>query len=309
MKIKLYDGREIYVDGYLYSNLEALVDTVAQNWDVHIGVGGERGAGKSTFAIGTLAPLWITIALNKGYIKEAKLSNDNIANSAEEAEKLILNSPPFTPVIMDEAILISFSKNSMQQANKRMFMLETMARSQKLFLISIVPNMGDLEKVIVVDYMKVWFDVFAQREGSKLRRGFFKMFNRPKKAMLYEVIKGRLRAKITPNFFGRFANHFHIDEVEYSRRKLLAMRKLSEEKPKVETRHEVELKALMFSLRKEGWTNVKIAQTLSQFSGQKVADTTIGRRLAGFKPASAGDINTTNLQPGQKAVEEEEGAD
>ncbi|MBS3148045.1 hypothetical protein J4219_04125 [Candidatus Woesearchaeota archaeon] len=295
MKTKLHNGQEVYCSGYLFSNLNAVVELVADKFDGVLLFSGREGEGKSTLAcqVGTLCE---SIAISKGYKRTPTFTLESLCYDFESLQRLVLKAPPFTVILFDEAYATASSRGSMSTENKRLVWLLTTCRSRQLILLFCIANFFEVDKYLAVYRSRCLIEVYTKPAGTRLQRGFFKFYSYPRKQSLYLAGKKDYSSRIQPDFRDAFTKFFPFDDAEYERRKLDALAMLDKKPDKFAQKLLNRLGSLMVVLSEKGWTQPQLALALSKFSGEKVSKDMVQGTISRFKDSMVGVHTVSNLE-------------
>lgn len=196
---------ELYMDGYLKSNLQGLYEFVRNDWDGIGFVTGYEGDGKTV------------LGMQMAHYLDADFNLENVVFTAGQFEERVDEADPFTAIVWDEAD--DLSKGWWDDMLQALISKFKRIRSKNLFIILITPTIFDLQKYFVIHRTRFLIEVYS--DGTI--RGFFKFFNRERKKDLY--IKGKRHWDMdaaSSNFKGRFTKlpeGFPIDWDSYNEKK------------------------------------------------------------------------------------------
>jgi len=183
---------EYYLDGYLKSNLDAILKIVKKDWDFVFCLDGMEGGGKSTFAIQMALYLDPTLTL------------DRIVFDAQDFEKEVINAKKYQAVIYDEAITGLYSREAMQHINTTLTKLLAQIRQKNLFIFVIIPTFFDLDKYVAMWRSRGLFHIYTK----DFNRGYFVFYDHEKKKNLYAKGKKFYNYHLQkPNFKGRYTKY------------------------------------------------------------------------------------------------------
>jgi hypothetical protein len=234
------NGLPFYMDGYLKSNLDLVPSIVKKDWDAVIIVSGTGlvRSGKSYFA--SQIAWYVAHILNEERKKKGLVPQDNpvpftLDNVFFSADELMDKAPklPMNSVILfDEARagLDSISSNS--TINKSMQDFFSRCGFLNHIFILVLPDFFQLNQTTAVARSLFLVNVYVTKD---LDRGYFTFFNKATKEKLYIYGKKKIGAEakyfaVNSNFYGRFTDHFTLDEKEYKKKKLDSFEKSKQEK-------------------------------------------------------------------------------
>ena len=100
-----------------------------------------------------------------------------------------------------------------------------------------MPTFFDLDKYVSLWRSRILIHIYTE----KFQRGYFCFYNMERKKQLY--VKGKKEyeyGKPTPNFRGRFTNHYVVDEKQYRKRKKESLEARESKRIEDEIKREVE---------------------------------------------------------------------
>jgi len=219
--VKVIDPKTGYVSEYSMSirlkrNLDEKVipDLQKKDKDCFLVVDGNEGSGKST------------IALQIGKYVDPSLNLNRVVFSPEDFRDAILKAKKGQCVIYDEAFTGLSSRASLSMINKVLISLTMQMRQKNLFIIIVLPSYFMLDKYIALFRARALIHVFE----SKGRRGYFRLYNRKLKKMLYLVGQKTysyntklVRTYFKGRFYGKFALGDENMEKLYRKKKMKAL--------------------------------------------------------------------------------------
>jgi len=226
------DGR--YIDGYLYENIKVLSKNIIRDMTFLTFICSstlEVGTGKSVFAQ----------QFAEAYLEEIKqqhnidnpLSMRNIVFRPQELIKRAFEVPRYSVVILDEwedAHFWSELGMSLRQFFRK-------CRQLNLLIICIIPNYFQLPINYAISRSVALVDV---KFSGEFQRGYFSFYNFDTKKNLYIFGKKTQNYRVVkPNFSGRFADGYVVDEDEYRRAKYLDMLRAERDEKKPLTEKQV----------------------------------------------------------------------
>jgi len=236
-----------HIDDRLKGNLDNKIipDLQKKDKDCFIAVDGAEGAGKST------------LALQLGKYVDPTLTLDRVCFDSEDFRRKVLHAKKGQCVVFDEAFVGLSSRASLSKVNTALVSMMMQARQKNLFVIIVLPTFFLLDKYVAIWRSRSLIHVFE----SGGRRGYFKVYNRKKKKLLY--LKGKQtysyltkgKNKIETSFRGRFYGKFALggekEEEKYRKRKEEALRQ-SESNPMTagQVKYREQRDMILFLLRK-----------------------------------------------------------
>lgn len=206
-----FNEKHIYLDGYLKSNLDLLIEAVNKKWDGIFYICGYEGDGKTTMGAQIMAYL------------DKDFNIDNCVFTPKQFAKAVEQAKPKTAILFDEAYLTFTNMSFFKEATRKIISLLTMIRKKQLFICIVAPTFFDINKYLVIHRSRFMIRVYA--EG--LERGRFLFYSRAKKHILF--IKGKKEHNfnvVKADFYGSFRKTFPIDEELYEDKKDAAIKEL-----------------------------------------------------------------------------------
>jgi len=206
---------ELYVDGFLKTNLDFFGDRVALNWDF-LGLSiGEEGDGKTT--------LIEQVCL----YQDPNFSLQNCIFNVEQFNEAVEALPKGSAIIWDESDeLDATNLRKVLLAVKRKF---KRIRSKNMFIWLVTPTFFDLNKYFIMHRIQCMIRVYA----NELERGYFAFYSRHNMRKLY--LKGKKEWNIYAHrhdfvgSFTKFPKGFPINQDEYEAKKDDATAQVMEE--------------------------------------------------------------------------------
>jgi len=209
-----------YLDPLLKKNLDEKVIPSLQKKDKDcvIVIDGMEGGGKSTFAF------------QIGKYVDPTLNLSRVVFDAEGFREAIFKAKKGQCVIFDEAFTGFSSRSSLSAINRALVSLMMQMRQKNLFVIIVLPTFFLLDKYVALFRTKALIHVYE----NKGVRGYFRLYNRKKKKLLYLMGKqtysygnqasGKyVRTKFKGRFYGVFALGDEKCEKEYRKKKAKAL--------------------------------------------------------------------------------------
>lgn len=254
-------SEQYYMDGYLRKGYDKAKNIVTKDWDWLILVDGTEGGGKSVLA-----------QQGAKYVDDT-FNIDRIAFTPLGFRNAILSAQKYNAVIYDEAYTGLSSRGTMSDVNKMLVAMLAEIRQKNLFVFVVMPSFFDLDRNVAIWRSRGLLHVYTDKSYA---RGFFAFYGKDKKLQLY--INGKKTysyRRPTPNFRGRFTNHYVVDEQEYRKRKLKA---LSEAKSKDALKEEARLPYILTVLCNH--ISIRQAEKELKQSGLAISNDTIRGYIA-----------------------------
>ena len=182
-------------------------------------IDGNEGSGKST------------LALQIGKYVDNTLDLSRIVFTPEEFREAVLKSKPKQVIIYDEAFTGLSARASLSGMNKILVSLMMQMRQKNLCVIIVLPTIFLLDKYASIFRSRALLHVFESKKGV---RGYFKVYNRKQKKLLYlfgsktynyspRIGKRKLFTKFRGRFYGVFALGDDDIEKKYRDKKMKAL--------------------------------------------------------------------------------------
>lgn len=212
--MKVFEGtpKEYYMDGILVENLNTAKKEIHNDWDMIFGYDGPEGGGKS-----------VKVIQDAYYCDPSDDLIDRICFNPFQFRQVIKKAKPYQAVIYDEAHSGLNSRAAMSFINRALVSMLTEIRQKNLFVFIVLPTFFDLDRYVAIWRTRALVHVYTK--GS-FERGYFAFFNNERKKELY--LKGKKLYQynvVSPNFIGRFTNHYCVDEAKYRRLKADALKR------------------------------------------------------------------------------------
>lgn len=205
MKVMI-NGVERYFDGYLKTNLDALIKFVSLKWDGVVYVGGYEGDGKTT------------LALQGASYVDPSFCLDRVVFTPEQFMEAVDKAEVGQAIVYDEA-QDAFDSSNRDTVSKLLKMKLTRIRKKRLFIFIVAADFWRINKYLFIHRSRAFIRIYS----DGFSRGRFAFYNRERKHDLY--VKGKKTeslAVVPPNFIGSFTNWIPVDEQAYERKKDLA---------------------------------------------------------------------------------------
>lgn len=206
--------KEVYLDGYLKSNLDIGVDLLRKKFDQVWFIDGSEGAGKTN--------LGITCAYYVSPEERRHTLLTRVCTKIEQADKTILEAQPFDSIVIDEGYGGMSSTGFMTKVNRLLQRRFTEIRAKFLFVFLIAPSFMDINRYFAIWRSRCLLHVYLKGD----ERGRSAFFNYDKKKLLF--VLGRKKVYnyscVTPNFIFRHTYQMEklIDIKAYDRKKTLS---------------------------------------------------------------------------------------
>ena len=240
-----YITKEIYLDGYIKSNLDEGVKQLKKDFDQVWFVDGAEGAGKSDL-----------MAQYAYYVNNPETRHtliNRICTTADEFDKAILDASPFDAVVLDEAFGAISATGSMGKVNRVLQRRFTEIRSKNLFIFIGAPSFMDIMRYFAIWRSKCLIHVYL---GKDRKRGFASFYGEKKKRKLYILGKKKFYdyAVVSPQFTFRFLKQMHkvIDKIAYDKKKssIQSMSVEEEKKEKIQQKRKELYSKVIYNLWK-----------------------------------------------------------
>ena len=119
--------------------------------DLFIGVSGDKGSGKSTFALQT-ARFYVEKYFNESYFSFKKY----IAYNNDEVYRKMNTLPLYSPLIADEAVRFAWTREWYKGEHKEIIKLGTQVRTKKLIFMMNIPRFAWLDKAYREGLLDMW---------------------------------------------------------------------------------------------------------------------------------------------------------
>lgn len=254
-------GKEVYIDGFLKSQLDNVKKRINQkDEDRFFIVDGREGRGKSVLVMQLASYCDPTFTLER------------VVFTADDFKEAIINAKKGQAVVFDEAFRGLSSKTSLSAVNKLLVQLMMECRQKNLIVFIVMPTFFLLERYVALFRATGLFHVYNSKNGQ---RGFWIYFNWQSKKKLYMNGKKKFWTYEYPksDFKGKFTNTYVLDEEEYRKRKKKALEDslYEEDFDKKDWQRNF---CLWFLNKKTGMSMDKISEEFGRY-GFKIAQQTI----------------------------------
>lgn len=209
--VKVTSGQyTYYMDDRLRENLDELKQKVkAKDEDMVIVIDGFESDGKSVFG------LQIARFLDEDF------NLDRVCFDAKSFADAVDNASKGQCIVFDEAFKGLSSRASMSEVNNLLVSRMMQMRQKNLFVIIILPTIFMLDRYVALFRSKALFHVYRYQG----QRGYWILFNRQKKKMLYLLGKKTFDySRPRSNFGGRFTDYYCVPQQEYRDKKMKALK-------------------------------------------------------------------------------------
>jgi hypothetical protein len=194
-----------YIDGYLKDNLDIARKAIKNDWDMCFLIDGTERGGKSV------------LAMQLASYCDPNFNIDKVCLSRDEFKKTILKAEKYTAIVYDEAFTGLSSRNTMTRINKSIVEMLVEIGQKNLFVFIVCPTFFDLDRYPALWRSRALIHIYT---GESFSRGFFRFYGEETKKKLYVFGKKTYDYHcVPPDFYGRFTNHYVIDEAEYRKKK------------------------------------------------------------------------------------------
>lgn len=217
-----YNGKDFFMDNYLYKNNDIILKkAIPKNWDCFGIIHGREGSGKTT------------LATQICYQLDPKFSVEKIVWTIEQFDQAIDNAEDESAILWDEAITGARANQHADSISQKIISKLTMIRKKKLKIIICFPYLYMLNKYFV---SRCLFSIYVYAKGFS-KRGYAFWYGSRKTEILYNFMKEKYRydylsafKEARKNFYFKFTSVFCADEKEYDLLKTKYSRLGNEEK-------------------------------------------------------------------------------
>ena len=190
-----------YMDNRIKKNIDDKIRPalLKKDEDYIIAIDGQEGSGKSTFGFQLAKYIDPTLNLSR------------VVFSAEEFKEAIFKAKKGQTIVYDEAFTGLSSRASLSAVNRVLVSLMMQMRQKNLCIILILPTFFLLDKYAALFRSRVLFHVYK----NKSIRGYFRVYNRKLKKLLYLTGKKDYSYKVRTRYKGRFYGVFALGDKEY----------------------------------------------------------------------------------------------
>ncbi len=243
VKVKLKSGYEIYLDGLLIPDLDTLVYNLPNDWDFVILITGDRmvRTGKSIMAFSICAYLADKLG--------TKWDNNNIFFDSQSMIDAAQEMPKNSVLQYDEAREGLAAIKTMKTVQQDLIDFFNECGQLNHIFVLVMPDFFSMKEEIAIGRSEVLINVYRKnvklmrdlyKTGEKqpvirFDRGFFELFNRNKKKVLYDMARSTRRKTyqlVKANINGRFTDCHPLDYEKYLEKKKQALERFKERKDK-----------------------------------------------------------------------------
>lgn len=284
----MWKGHDLYIDDNLAKKLNTLVYNVKNDWDFLILITGNRmvRVGKSVLAFVVAA--YLAYQLDRLNLNHDAFSIKNICFSGKTLFTEAQKRRQYSIMMYDEGNeALAKSKHF---SNLQRDLIDFFVECGQLnhFFIIVAPDFFDLKEDIAVARSELLINVSVSnttKMDSKslgevyfFKRGRFDLYNRDRKARLYDYFRKRRDKNykaVYPEFHGVFTNQYPFDEFEYKRLKKDSLERFNARHAadKSKSRRDEALHKALTRLSADGMTNIEIAEAIDY------SDKQVGRIL------------------------------
>ncbi len=276
VKIKLKSGHEIYLDGLLVPVLDTLVYNLPNDWDFVILITGDRmvRTGKSVMGMNVSAYLADKLG--------TKYDIDNVVFDSEAMIKAAQTFPKNSIIHFDEAREGLAAIKSMKTVQQDLIDFFNECGQLNHIFVLVMPDFFTMKEEIAVGRSEFLINVYRKnvkvmrrmyqedetRPIIRFDRGFFELFNRTKKRVLFDMARATRKKTyqlIKANINGRFTNYYPLDKEKYLEKKREALARFKERKDreKIETsRSDCIRDKIILQKKAQGKTGKQVAKEL-----------------------------------------------
>jgi len=210
-----------------------------------------EGAGKST--VGMQIAYYYDNTFN---LSRVCMDADEFADAIDKAEK-------GQAIVFDEGFRGLSSRTAMSAVNGVLVRKMMEMRQKNLFCIIILPTFFMLDKYVALYRSKCLIHVYKY----KGKKGFFRVYNRQKKKILYLIGKKLMDySKPKTNYTGQFPNQYVVDETAYRLKKLKSLNDTPVgDEPKYLAQRNVAVMLLYYAYKKLGKSQENVSKDLARF--------------------------------------------
>ena len=204
-------AREIYLDGYLKSNLDVGVKQLNKDFDQVWFVDGREGGGKTNIAV--------TCAYYVSRPEDRHTLINRIVPGIDKVKDVILDAKPFQSIVIDEAYGGMSATGFASKINRVLQKMFTEIRAKNLFVFIVAPSFMDISRYFAIWRSQCLLHVYTKGD----ERGYATFYNSNSKKKLYILGKKQFYnySVSKPNFIFRFTKEMDkiIDKKAYDDKK------------------------------------------------------------------------------------------
>ncbi|MFP4117937.1 MAG: hypothetical protein ACLFTR_03355 [Candidatus Woesearchaeota archaeon] len=203
--------QEFYIDGYMKSNLDIILnEAIPAKWDALSLYTGREGVGKTT------------IAFQHAFYMDPTFCLDKVVFTPDQFITAIENAKPEDSIVWDEAITGADAKKHAQAIVIAVISKLTQIRKKRLKIPLCFPYLEMINKFFV---SRCLYMIYVYAHDFK-DRGYFRFYSQPKTETIRYLMKEKFAhsprkaySSVLSNFYGRATKFFPIDEAEYDDKK------------------------------------------------------------------------------------------
>lgn len=247
-----------FMNDRIKKNLDEIVIPALKKKDKDyvLSIDGMEGSGKST------------LAFQVGKYVDRTLNLDRVVFNAEDFRQAIFKAKKGQCIVYDEAFTGFSSRASLSAINRVLVSLMMQMRQKNLFVIIVLPTFFLLDKYVALYRARALIHVYE----NKGIRGYFRLYSRKIKRLLYMTGQKTYSYKIRTPFKGRFYGVFALGDENYEkkyRKKKIKALEDTEKNPMTagQVKYREQRNLLMYLLRKNThWTYKQIEEYLADYN-------------------------------------------
>ena len=202
-----------YMDSRLKSNCDTKIipGLEKKDKDYFVAIDGMEGSGKSTLAFQVAKHV------------DPSFNLDRVVFNAEDFRQAIYKAKKGQAIVFDEAFTGLSSRSALSGINRALVGLMMQMRQKNLFVIIVLPTFFLLDKYVALWRCRGLIHVYE----SGGRRGYFRVFGRRLKKMLYlsgsKTYSYHIKTRFKGRFYGKFALGDDECEKKYRKKKEKAL--------------------------------------------------------------------------------------
>ena len=289
-----------------YEKLRKMAQLIAKNqnddWDLVLCVSGSEGAGKSCLA------MHIAMHVCKLHGLPFSIENNIVYKNDELLDK-VKNLPHKAPIILDEAVLLSYKRDWASAENKQLVRMFHQIRAKNMCFIFCIPRFIDMDAYYRTHRVRFWLHVydrgkvvaFVKDENQNITDPWH--FRENLEAMKAKRILSHLNKETHIHFYRKSKNYFtdfHFPDfpeaIKEKYREISLQKKMESVKdaPRIEGKWEKRCRMYFNSLFDEGLTLTEISKKMG------VTRQTLWK----WKIQHLGELNRKNIELGSLIAEQ-----
>lgn len=276
-----------YMDEDLKRQIDILLKNIKNDWDFTIIISGrgEVRVGKSVLAM-QIAAYWVS-EINRLYDKKLKLSVNNFVFDGRkliEKGNTLGQKNPYSPLIYDEAGADLAGTKVITQMTQDVLDFYRECGQYNLLNILVLPDFFDLPKALALTRSIFLLDVdYVANDEGLFQRGWFNFYSRPNKKNLYLKGKRDQNYAASPyDFRGRYYHFYPIDEEEYRKQKVEALKHRENRKNSLMLDQRDYSWYLLIDIH--GYKQEQLSRELGEVTGRFIDHAAISRAIQRFRP-------------------------